>query len=292
MLVLTPGQKGASVGHTERARTVPALPAARPPAPSPSPSEPRLIPGGGSILFSTGQGVGVLEADGSVSHFGGWAAVDAFWDPVHPGQILVNPYTDGPPKLRGFRRAGDRWRAVRSWPAGYGGQTQISPDGRWLAFDVFVKGRATGMVRVTSRHGVVASIQGHFESVSWTSDERVILSRWDGPGLFLWDPFRDVLDPFTLDRNLSSQVPAGARRVSLDSRDLSWSSDGRLFAAPTFWKDARQSRSGVAVGSLADGILAVVPTGMTLAAPTWSPTRPEIAFVSSRRYGDPAAALY
>jgi hypothetical protein len=293
LLALTPGQKGVVRAEGNRASAADQPFLVPPVASSLSSSSTRPIPGGGRILFSTGQGVGVLDADGTQTAFGKWSIADAFWDPVHPGHILVNRYTDGPKGLRQYRETADGWRVVRTWPAGYGSESQISPDGRWFAYNVFVGGRSTGTVRVAGRHGFVRSIEGRrLVAVSWTPDNQIILGHWDGSGLLLWDPFRDVLRSFTLDRNLASRLPADARRTDLDAGRMSWSSDGRFFAAPAHWREHKKFQGGVAIGSRDRGILKVIPTGRGWGAPTWSPTLPEIAFVVSSKYEDPAAALH
>jgi hypothetical protein len=67
-------------------------------------------PGGGSILYSTDHGIGVLDVHGVTTHIGGWEAADAFWDPVRPGQILVHPYVGDPSVLLAFQRGDDGWR--------------------------------------------------------------------------------------------------------------------------------------------------------------------------------------
>jgi hypothetical protein len=156
VLALTPGQKTLVHAGSLSAPTGSQGVSSPPPAPST-----QAIPGGGRILFSTGDGIGVLNADGSRTAFGKWSVADAFWDPIHPGDILVNPYTNGPPKLRQYHRTDHGWQPIRTWSAGYGESTQISPDGRWFAYDVSVHGKATGTVRVKGRRGVVASIDGH-----------------------------------------------------------------------------------------------------------------------------------
>jgi hypothetical protein len=297
VLILIPGQKEVSEAtprpHERSQVVVPPATGFISTTPESPTSQAMPIPGGGRILFTTDHGVGVLEPDGSESHFGGWAAVDAFWDPVHPGRVLVSPYTGkGPPGIRSFRRTPGGWRGDRRWPAG--AWTQISPDGRWFAYGVLDKGRSTGAIRVAGRHGPVGSISGRFWPLSWTSDRRVVLGRWDGSGPYLWDPFAHSLTFLDLDGDLASRLPPKARRVSLDVSRMSWSSDGRFFAAPAFWRLHHRFRSGAVVGSLAEGIQKVIPTGgVWWATPTWSPARPEIAFVSSLRLqGRAALRLY
>src|SRR6266511_3006751 len=82
------------------------------------------IPGGGRILFLPGQGVGVVDADGSVSEFGKWTAVEAFWDPMHPGHVLVDPMRERERRILEFRRTDHGWEPVRNWPTGYGPYAQ------------------------------------------------------------------------------------------------------------------------------------------------------------------------
>jgi hypothetical protein len=261
--------------------------------PSPSAPSAHSIPGGGRILFSTDTGMGVVGADGSRTQFGTPDVADGYWDPLHRGHILVDPFTDGPSKLNEYLQTPGGWRAIRRWPVGYGEFTQVSLDGRWFAYNVFVKGKMTGTIRVAGRDGSVRSFQGHRVTVeAWTPENRVILRHWDGSGLVVWDPFRDTLRPFTLGRYLLSRLPDGASRVDLDVSRISWSTDGRFYAAPTHWWEKKTFEGGVAIGSRAGGIVKVIPTGRAWGAPTWSPTEPEVAFVSSSRYRDPAASLH
>jgi hypothetical protein len=253
--------------------------------------EARTIPGGASILFLTESGIGVVDADGIQSRIGKWSAADAFWDPWHPGRILINPITNRPPRLREYARTRDGWVLVRTWPTGYGESLQISPDGKWFAYNVIVHNRATWTIRAVSRDGSIRTIHRPQSSpVAWTPDDRLLLSDWSNEGSYLlWDPVAKTFRRLRLARGLSSKLPAGASHVSKGISDLSWSSDGQFFAGSVFWREGKRAREGVVVGSLANGVTTVVLTSQGSSVPVWSPVRPEIAVVSYGDVGEPSS---
>jgi WD40 repeat protein len=257
------------------------------PIASSSPAPPRssmlpATPGAGSILFSTERGVGVLDPYGLVTEFGEWEAADAVWDPLHPGHILVNAYTDGPPRLREFRRTDSGWIRIGRWPTGYGQLSEISGDGRWFAHNVFVDGRETWTIRVAGRHGTVRDLAtDHLEVVAWTPNGRVLLSGWSPRRLHVWDPFDGDLAAIDPNWGLASELPAEARAPELSVHQLSWSADGRFFAAPAWWTEHGDPAAGVAIGSASTGVFKVIPVGRGDTVPVWSPSRPEVAYVTS-----------
>jgi len=251
------------------------------------------FPGGGEILFS-GDGVGVLAHDGTVTGFGHWNAVDAFWDPLHPRDILVNPYTNRDrQRIREYRLVSGRWQSVGSWPAADSLSTAISADGKWFAYNVFAKGRETRTIRVAGRDGTVRDLRTteRLAVVSWAPDGRVVLS---GPGpsdLSIWDPFSGSGRLVPIDWNLDGRLPPGIEDAELETLDLAWSADGRFFAARVSWPERKTYETGMAVGSTSKGILKVIPTGWSDTVPTWSPVRPEVAYMTARRY-PPRASLH
>jgi len=262
--------------------------------PRSSGSGPDRVPGGGRILFTTAHGIGVLYPTGALAHLGGWRAADAFFDPLNPGDVLVHPFDGRWQDLRQYRRGARGWRAVRTWRAGMAEYSAVYPGGRWVAFNVFRNSKMTGTVRLTGRDGTSRVLHSDDLSVlSWTTTDQVLLSDWDHPRrVFVWDPFGGTLGPVFLDRNLASKLPEEARSPWLDTRNLSWSADGRYFTAPITWKEHGEYRTGVAVGTVSAGILRAIPTGNNFMIPTWSPTRPEVAYVVASRYGDPSARLF
>jgi hypothetical protein len=263
------------------------------PSPPRSSRFPR-IPGRGRILFSAGPGIGVLAPDGLATLFGTWDVADAVWDPLHLGHILVNPYTNDLPRLMEFRPSDGGWRRVARWTTGYGETSEISPDGRFLAYNVFVHGRETWQVRVASRDGLVRELGSPgLEPVSWTPGGRVLLSGWDPRRLYAWDPFAETVDALDPDWGLASKVPRGSRSPELGLSQMSWSAVGGYFAAPAIWKEDGADRSGVAIGSASDGVTAVIPSGQFgESVPVWSPSGSELAFVVPRGHTKQSGALH
>ncbi|MFN2590698.1 MAG: hypothetical protein ABR518_07995 [Actinomycetota bacterium] len=261
-----------------------------PPAPR---SSLRSTPGGGGIVFLAARGIGVLDPDGVMTTFGRWEAADAYWDPLHRSRILVNPYTGGPPRLREFRRDGSKWREVRRWPTGYGLLSAISPSGTHLAYSVFEHGRQTWTIRVSGRDGSVRDLAtDRLEPVSWTPSGRVLLSGWGPRRLEVWHPFHGTVASLDPTWGLREQLPSSARGIDLDVFHLSWSSDGRFFAAPAYWRVDGVSKRAVAVGSSARGVFEVIPTGKADTVPTWSPKASELSYTTANGYPKQSSVLH
>jgi hypothetical protein len=270
-----------------------------------SSSKDLALPGGGRIIFTasdaSGQIVslsgdmGVVDAQGSVRRlsqvFG-----DPVRDPLHSGGVLVVPSSFGGafPFFGGER---DRWIRVGRWDVGPGYNARISPDGRWVAYKVFRRGRETPLVQAARRgSGVRATFPlaavtpGSWEPISWASTGRVIVAR-QGGDLFVWDVGTGVVRLFLGSSELSEALP-GASNISLsDGWGLSWSTDRRYFAVSMDWRQDGRQHSGIMIGSASGAILGVIPTRGSSLIPTWSPARAELAWVETAS-GDRPARLY
>lgn len=269
----------------EVSRPVPSPLAAPTPYEEPDPS----IPGGGQILIPMA-GVRVIRADGTPEYLWTEGEFDAVWDPRRPRTplVLFERPQGNEAVLRAYRRTGPDWVTTQRWNLGTSGWlfSEISPDGRLIAHSVFVKGRMTGTVRVVNRNGdrLWELRTDDLYPVSWTPDGSVLLSHWFKGGLFAWDMKSGNITTLILDDSqLTEALPAGARSSWLDARFLSWSADGRYFAARVSWRlSGKRHRYGIAIGSPSGQILDVVPTGKKHPnIPTWSPARPEVAFIDS-----------
>jgi WD40 repeat protein len=186
------------------------------------------------------------------------------------------------------------WR----WEGGAEGLfSEISPDGRLAAYSVFLKGRMTGAVHVTDRRGHrVGELNSEVAAsrflypVSWTPDGQVLLSDWADGGLYAWSLRAGTVTPLLLASEIGEALPPGASSPWLDAQFMSWSADGRYFAARVSWSmDRRQYRHGIVIGSPSGEILDLVRTREKHPnIPTWSPSRPELAFVDDSSLGSKA----
>lgn len=303
---------GALVIAAAVASTQPAAPEARPAAaaakppppvlrafPVPTPyEEPDLsIPGGGRILIPVG-GVRVIRADGTLEYL--WTdAMDAVWDPRRPDTPLVLLDKPPGPVLRAYRRTATGWVKGRRWQvqASYWNFSEVSPDGRLIAHSVFSKtGEITGTVNVVDRMSASRwelSTDG-LHPVSWTPDGAVLLSDGHERGLFAWDLGSGTVTRLPIDSTTAAALPHGARSPRFDADSMSWSADGRYLASRVSWiADKRGRRNGIAVFSASGEIVDLVSTGKRWPSiPTWSPKRPEIAFVTETLSTDARPRLY
>jgi hypothetical protein len=261
------------------------------PAPTPYEEPDPSIPGGGRILIPI-WGSRVVQADGTLEYLWTEGEFDAVWDPGRPGTPLVLVEKPQGAVLRAYRRTGPEWGTARRWGVGaiYWDFAEFSPDGRLIAHSVFTKwgegGRLTGTIQVVSRNGdrLWELRTDDLYPVSWTPEGTVLLSHWFKGGLFAWDMKAGTITTLILDDSqLTEALPAGARSPWLDARFLSWSADGRYFAARVSWRlSGKRHRYGIAIGSPSGEILNIVKTGRKHPnIPTWSPARPEVAFIDS-----------
>ena len=98
------------------------------------------FPGGGQILFVPSQapgypweGIGIVEADGSIRRFPSDQFTFPYWDPADSDRLLTLSYNEARPEARSFEIVGDALRLVGSWRT-----SELwafpSPDGKTLAY--------------------------------------------------------------------------------------------------------------------------------------------------------------
>jgi hypothetical protein len=243
------------------------------------------FPGGGRILFTRGtpgsssEGFGVVESNGTIFTLSTTTA-DAYFDPLRPGGILVKPVEAKHPSIRSLRVVDGGWKRTRPWREGPDYYSRVSPDGRLIAYHVFVTHgrdrRETKILRVADRRGVVwqAPFRSLPGSVSWTPDGAVIAA--SARGMVAWDFRTGSVRPF-LDRGQIDSLVTWGTEVDADASQVSWSHDGRYFSIPVSWEGDGKYRYGVAVATASGKLLSLLHVG----AGVWSPAAPEIAYVAS-----------
>lgn len=268
------------------------------PAPSPLPAAPhvtipqppptawslaksstRPIPGGGRIL-SAGPEVLVVTARGLVrAVYSGSGYADAYWDPGRKNRIIVKDPSSN--ATLESSKAGDRWVRTGRWRIGPDYYARISPDGRWMAYALFRRGRQTKTVRIRDRagHVVDSPVLGH-QVVSWTPDDRLILQ--DAAGLVAWNPETGSVRSFLKNKDLAESLGVPVEGgVGLDGTRISWSADGRYFASSAVWSQGRRWRSALVIGTVGGSVLRVLPVRVWGLMPTWSPVKPEVAYAGN-----------
>jgi hypothetical protein len=251
-------------------------------APDDAAPGPRPIPGGGRIL-SVGEQVQVVAASGRVTSVSDGRG-DAFWDPGPHGGVIVKSL-DRDATLE-FRRIRGRWTRTSKWRIGPDYYSRISPDGLWMAYSLFRHGRQTTIAQVEDRHGTVERfpLRG-YAPVSWTPDGRVVLDRrgeW-----VAWDPATGAVHPFLGHEALADalDLPYETEITLEDWLGVSWSADGRYFAVGAWWGQGRSYGQAILIGRPDGRVARVLPANDWYGIPTWSPVRPELAYLRSGRHG-------
>jgi hypothetical protein len=205
---------------------------------------------------------------------------DAAWDPGPSGGVIVTDPNSSHGALA-IRRSAGRWVPDHRWRTGPDYYGHPSPDGRWVAYTVTEHGRETPRVEVIDAGGDVrafplaASAAGTWQAVSWLDTRRVIVEQVPSGELFVWDIAEGTVRSF-ID---SYELPRGAAWGPMDT-SMSWSAARRYFAATVWWDRGGHGHGAIVIGSASGEILRIIPAS-GWSTPTWSPTRPELAWVDA-----------